>query len=329
MAKYKSDTSTQVYEFDNETSMTYTPPCNTDDINNFGKNFLPLFYSAIFTISILGNGLVLYILYKFENLRAITNIFLINLVASNLIVIFSLPFQAVYHYHEWIFGSVACKMVGGAYFLGIYSSVLFLTLITLDRYQAVVHAVAATKRRHSCYAFTMSAIVWSVCGIASLEAFFSHDTEDDLFLGITCGKTSDSKVLGTYPQFVIFFIFPLAVTLYCYIRIGVVVILSRMKGKHRTVKIIFVIVVLFFMCWTPYNVVLIMKEHNSGDNCDDSLIYVQYITHNIAHLYFCVNPVFYTFVGRKFQTHVRRLLVNQVPCLTSHMTVTTNSRSFS
>ncbi|XP_076827465.1 C-C chemokine receptor type 3-like [Brachyhypopomus gauderio] len=324
MATYAPDTST-LDDYDG--NMTFLPPCEKTSISNFGKTFLPVFYCVIFTLSILGNGLVLYILHKFENLRTVTNILLMNLVASNLIFTFSLPFQAFYHYREWIFGSLTCKIVNSAYFLGFYSSVFFLVLMTFDRYLAVVHAVAATQHRQSCYAFTTSAIVWGVSGISSLEAFFSHDTQNDPFLGKMCEENIDSKVLGTYSQFVMFFVFPLAITLYCYIRIGVVVIFSRMKGKHRTVKLIFVIVVLFFICWTPYNVVLVMEEHRHP--CDHSLVYVQYVTHNIANLYFCLNPVFYTFVGRKFQNHVRRLLSKRVPCLMSHMTVATSTRSFS
>ncbi|XP_072534815.1 C-C chemokine receptor type 3 [Salminus brasiliensis] len=311
-------------------SVTSVSPCDSTDLNNFGRKFLPPFYAIIFTISLLGNGLVLFIMYKFERLNTVTNIFLINLVTSNLIFTASLPFQAVYHHSEWIFGTVACKLVNSIYFLGFYSSVLFLTLMTFDRYLAVVHVVFATKQRRSCYSIVTAAIVWVVSVLASLESYFSHEVEDDPFLGRICFDNSDPKhkIMGTYSQFVLFFIFPLVVILYCYVRIGLRVISTRMKGKHRTVKLILVIVVLFFMCWSPYNVILLMKEQVT-DPCDDSLDYPQYVTHNIAHLYFCVNPVFYTFLGRKFQNHVRRLLVKEVPCLKNHLAVSATSRSFS
>uniref|UniRef100_A0A3B1JH09 Chemokine (C-C motif) receptor 12b, tandem duplicate 2 n=1 Tax=Astyanax mexicanus TaxID=7994 RepID=A0A3B1JH09_ASTMX len=316
------------YEYDS--AVTSVSPCEYTDINNFGRMFLPPFYAIIFNISLLGNGLVLFIMYKFESLNTVTNIFLLNLVASNLIFTSSLPFQAVYHHSEWIFGLVACKLVNSIYFLGFYSSVFFLTLMTFDRYLAVVHVVFATKQRRSCYALVLAAVVWMVSVLATLESFFGHVVLEDPVLKRICEDNSnpEHKIMGTYSQFVLFFIFPLVVILYCYIRIGLRVISSRMKGKHRTVKLIFVIVVLFFLCWSPYNVILLMMEQVT-DPCDSSLNYSKYVTHNIAHLYFCINPVFYTFLGRKFQNHVRRLLVKEVPCLKTHLTTSGTSRSFS
>ncbi|XP_066539938.1 C-C chemokine receptor type 4 [Hoplias malabaricus] len=318
-------------DYDYNFTGTSVPPCNIVDINQFGQTFLPPFYYFIFTVSLLGNGLVLFIIYKFERLRTVTNIFLINLVVSNLIFSISLPFNAVYHTSEWIFGTVICKMVGSTNTLGFYSSVLFLTLMTFDRYLAVVHVVVANKQRHNCYAVTTTAVVWSVSVLGSLEPYFSLTVEDDPELGKICeDHDPDNKIMSTYPQFVLFFLFPLVVILYCYIRIGLRVVMTRVKGRHRTVKLIFVIVVLFFLCWTPYNVILLMKEQAKDNLCDYSLSYPEYITHNIAHLYFCISPVFYTFLGRKFQNHVRRLLVQKVPCLKDHISFSTSSsRSFS
>lgn len=317
------------YETDNST-MSYSPPCELTDIINFGSQLLPPFYIAIFIFSVLGNGVVLYILFKFEKLNTATNIFLINLVASDLVFTLGMPFQAVYHRSEWSFGQVGCKLMNGTYYLGFYSSVLFLTLMTFDRYLAVVHAVASVNWRQSCYAYISACVVWIVCALMSLENFLNSEVKKELSQGLICEmRDPEHKIIGTYFQVALFFIFPLVVVLYCYVRIGLRVLSTRMRSKQRPLKLIFVIVVLFFMCWTPYNVILVMKENDNRDPCDYSLYYLQYVTHSIANLYFCINPVFYTFLGRKFQNHVRRLLVDQVPCLKNHLYVSESSRSFS
>ncbi|MCI4374127.1 hypothetical protein PGIGA_G00002680, partial [Pangasianodon gigas] len=164
----KFDTSTTFDYEDDNSSMTYVPPCDLTDITNFSAHLLPPFYIVIFIISVLGNGLVLSILFKFEKLNTVTNIFLINLVASDLFFSLGLPFQAVYHSSEWSFGQVGCKLMNGTYHLGFYSSVLFLTLMSFDRYLAVVHAIAAEKWRKSCYAYISATVVWIVCGLTSL-----------------------------------------------------------------------------------------------------------------------------------------------------------------
>lgn len=318
------------YEEDNS-SMTYVSPCDITDITNFSSHLLPPFYIAIFIVSMLGNGAVLWILFKFEKLNTVTNIFLINLVASDLVFTLGMPFRAVYHSSEWSFGQVGCKLMNGTYYLGFYSSVLFLTLMTFDRYLAVVHAVASAKWRQSCYAYISASIVWIVSALMSVEIFLYYDLNPDPLQGLICTEMGDPKhkIIGTYFQVALFFIFPLVVVLYCYIRIGLRVLSTRMRSKQRPLKLIFAIVVLFFMCWTPYNVILVMKENDSENYCDYSLYYLQYITHSIANLYFCINPVLYTFLGRKFQSHVRRLLVNQAPCLKNYLHVSEISQSFS
>lgn len=325
------DTSTMSDYEDDNSSTTYVPPCDLVDISNFSKHLLPPFYIVIFIISVLGNGLVLYILYKFEKLNTVTNIFLINLVVSDLVFTLGLPFHALYHSSEWSFGQVGCKLMNGTYNLGFYSSVLFLTLMTFDRYLAIVHAVTAAKWRQSCYAYISAIAVWIVCGLTSLETFLNYGVTQDILQGLLCTDNGDDqhRIMGTYSQVALFFIFPLVAVLYCYIRIGLRVLSTRMRRKQRPLRLIFAIVVLFFMCWTPYNVILVMKENEDTDDCDYSLDYLQYVTHSIANLYFCVNPLLYTFLGRKFQNHVRRLLVDQVPCLKNHLHVSESSRSCS
>ncbi|XP_051970163.1 C-C chemokine receptor type 4 [Xyrauchen texanus] len=317
---------TEYYEYDS----TNGSLCNTIDINEFSRSFLPPFYYIIFVVSVLGNGAVLLVMYKFEKLNTVTNIFLINLVASNIIFTITLPFQAVYHSHEWIFGEALCKLVNSAYFIGFYSSILFLTLMTFDRYLAVVHCVVANKQRSSCYAVALSIIVWSVSLIASLDPFFHFSVQEDQLNGLLCEDFSESqwKVFSLYKQFIFFFIFPFAVFVYCYFRIILTVMYTRMVKKYRTVRLIFITVLMFFACWSPYNIILMIYENKDPYPCDDSLDdYAIRITNNIARLYFCINTVFYTFMGRKFQNHVRRLLVDQVPCLMNYITVSSSSRS--
>ncbi|TRY89134.1 hypothetical protein DNTS_018068 [Danionella cerebrum] len=306
-----------------------TGACSTIDINKFGKAFLPPFYSVIFIISILGNGVVLLVLYKFEKLNSVTNIFLINLVASNLIFSFTLPFQAVYHSGEWVFGEALCKAVHGAYYLGFYSSILFLTLMTFDRYLAVVHSMVANRQRRGCYASCLSLAIWFVSFLASLEYFVHFTVEEYPMAGLVCEDQGEEHWLmfSFYKQIVLFFLFPLAVFVYCYMRITLTVMATRMAGKHRTIRLVFVIVLMFFVFWSPYNIVLMIDEFKVEEDCGSSLPYVRYIASNLARLYFCISPVLYTFLGRKFQNHARGVLASHFSCLASRLSISSSSRS--
>ncbi|XP_063076328.1 C-C chemokine receptor type 4-like [Engraulis encrasicolus] len=308
--------------------------CNKLDIVKFGARNLPPFYYINFLISVLGNGLVLYIIYKYEKLSTVTNIFLLNLVISDLLFACSLPFDAVYYASEWIFGLAMCKLVRSLFSVGFYSSILFLTLMTFDRYLAVVHAVTAAKQRRKAYAISSSVVVWVVSLASSVKELILYTTSNDPKFGEMCEdfgfKKDNWQLFGYYQQFFLFFLVPLAIVLYCYVRITVRIMDTRMKEKCRAVKLIFVIVLTFFICWTPYNIVILLKalEMSSITTAEcpsDALDYAHFITRNLAFLYCCICPVFYTFIGKKFQNHFRRMLARHMPCL--NITVIDTSQS--
>lgn len=229
---------------------------------------------------------------------------------------------------NWIFGSVMCKIVGGMYYLGIYSSVLFLTLLTFDRHLAVVYSMSAARMRNLSYARISCAVVWLVSILACAKQLILHTTFNHFFENRKyCDEYpfltplhSQLKVSGFYLQLFLFLVFPLAVIIYCYVRIAITVITSKLASKFKTVRLIFFIVVLFFMCWTPYNIALLLDD---TEDCEKSqkLGYVLQITRNLAHLYFCISPILYTFVGQKFQNYFRQMLVKRFPTLKNHISV--------
>ncbi|XP_076018407.1 chemokine (C-C motif) receptor 12a [Genypterus blacodes] len=316
--------------------------CSKVIVNKFGAQFIPFFYHVNFVLSYLGNGLVLIIIYKYENLNTVTNIFLLNLVFSNILFASSLPFWATYHSSEWIFGLTLCKIVSCAYFIGFYSSILFLTLMTFDRYLAVVHAVAAAKSRKKAFAIIASVAVWCISIVASVKELVLNNVWKDQVYGMMCEETGFQKstmdkwrLFSYYQQFLLFFLLPLCMVLYCYISITIRILSIRMKEKCRAIKLIFVIIFTFFACWTPYNIVILLQaiqisatdENDEGCSESEGLGYALYVTRNMAYLYCCISPVFYTFVGKKFQSHFRRLLTKKIPCLASHISISSHSTS--
>lgn len=332
-------------EVGNTTDLSYVVPntvqlCSKATVNQFGARFIPVFYYTNFLLSYLGNGLVLFIIYKYEKLNTVTNIFLLNLVLSNVLFASSLPFWGKYHLSEWIFGVALCKMVSSAYFIGFYSSILFLTLMTFDRYLAVVHAVAAAKSRKRAYAIIASVAVWCISILASVKELVLQNVWKSPLDGLMCDESGYPestmerwRLVSYYQQFLLFFLLPLFMVMYCYISITVRILATRMREKCRAIKLIFVIIFTFFVCWTPYNIVILLRaiqiSSTRGDDgsCSESesLDYALYVTRNIAYLYCCVSPVFYTFVGKKFQSHFKRLMAKKIPCLKRHISLSSQS----
>lgn len=343
---YDEDLPPELLDFfdkaDNDTNLSYVvtgsvPFCMKEGVRSFGARVIPVFYYTSFLLSFLGNGLVLFIICKFEKLNTVTNIFLLNLVFSNILFASSLPFMAVSHQSQWIFGMALCKMVSSAYFIGFYSSILFLTLMTFDRYLAVVHAIAAANCRKRAYAIIATVAVWCISILASMKELVLRNVWESPSHGLVCEESGYGertmrvwRLVSYYQQFIGFFLLPLFTLIYCYITITIRILSTRMREKCRTIKLIFIIIFTFFICWTPYNVVIFLQaiqDSSAGvdQSCSESLDYALYISQNIAYTYCCISPVFYTFVGKKFQSHFRRLVAKYVPCLEGHITFSTQS----
>ncbi|XP_078794542.1 C-C chemokine receptor type 3-like isoform X2 [Oryzias latipes] len=310
-------------------------PCSSQSSNDLGAQLSVLYY-LMFIFSLVGNSLVLVIIHRFERLTTVTNILLLNLVISSLIFISSLPFIAAYlKLKKWIFGSAMCKIMGSVYYLGLYTSVLFLTLLTFDRHLAVVYPLNASHIRNRKYAFFSCAVVWIVSAVACIIPMITHNTVNSVgttlceqdYGNIPSAIGMKLRTTWFYLQLIMFLIFPVIVILYCYFRIAITVMSSKIVSKFKTVRLILVIVLLFFMSWAPFSILELMEDGTTNCVQKQRIEYGIVVSRNLAYFYFCISPFFYTFVGRKFQNYFRQLLVKRFPALKKYISVNEVSRT--
>ncbi|KAK2844294.1 hypothetical protein Q5P01_010953 [Channa striata] len=124
---------------------------------------IPVLHYLLFCLGVLGNFTVLWVLLRYIKLKTMTDVCLLNLALSDLILAVSLPMW-VYSFQDL----ASCKLITGVYQLGFYSGTLFVTLMSMDRYLAIVHAVAAMRTRTLRYGITASIIVWVVSVVMAI-----------------------------------------------------------------------------------------------------------------------------------------------------------------
>lgn len=92
-------------------------------IQNIMVNVFPL-YLIIFLLAVVGNVLVILTLVHNKRMRTVTNLFLLNLAISDLLLgIFCMPFTLVgMLLRDFIFGEMMCKLL--PYLQGVYHAVL-------------------------------------------------------------------------------------------------------------------------------------------------------------------------------------------------------------
>uniref|UniRef100_A0A8C1VIY7 Chemokine (C motif) receptor 1a, duplicate 1 n=1 Tax=Cyprinus carpio TaxID=7962 RepID=A0A8C1VIY7_CYPCA len=293
--------------------------CRKEEMVKIGSIIIPIFFTAVVVLSCIGNILVLVILALYESLKSLTNVFILNLAVSDLLFTFGLPFWASYYVWGWTFGEVGCKAVKFFFYVGFYSSVLFLTLMTVQRYMAVVHPLSDWER---CRGLSVSPyIVWILSGTVALLGSLHSEVIKESDSQYCEYGSAEWKSSIAYFQNAFFFI-AFVIMGYCYGRMLRTIIKSRTKKKHKTVRLIFCIALVFFIGWAPYNIVMFLKSLNFHPFtvCEVSirLDYAYYSCRMIAFSHCCLNPVFYVFVGVKFRNHLKMILQKISICLDSH-----------
>ncbi|KAL7864144.1 hypothetical protein AOLI_G00155640 [Acnodon oligacanthus] len=298
------------YEFDNVTDSGF---CSKETVAKVGSIAVPLFFTIVVVLSLVGNILVLVILGLYETLRSLTNIFILNLAVSDLMFTLGLPFWACQYIWGWTFGDAGCKGVTFVFSAGYYSSIVLLMLMTIQRYIAVVHPLSDWERGQRFAAVPI--LAWVVSFAAAIPAVLYSEVmadPDDSGMLYCAFNSTKTKINTTYQQN-IFFIAAFVVMDFCYIRILQTILKCRKNKRHRTIRLIFCIVAVFFVGWAPYNTVIFLQtlaEHPNFDNCNIStnLDYAHYVCELLAFSHCCLNPVFYVFVGVKFRNHLKMIL---------------------
>lgn len=263
------------------------------------------FFILIFIFSVMGNCLLLCVLVFYENLKNVTNLFTLNLACSDLIFTVTLPFWAVDQLQHWIFGDFACKFMTLLYFLGFYSSVILLTAITVDRFIIVVLHNWPSKplRRQRC-AMVACAAAWAISIAASVSDAIKVKVKIH-FYSSTCEEHSDvsDEKLGYYLQVSLLFFLPFAIVIFCYSAILKTVLQAKNRKRHRTVVVVLCIVAAFFICWGPYNIVLVLSLYEPESHYE--------VAYNIclilAYSHCCMNPLLYM-LSQKLRRHLLDLL---------------------
>ncbi|XP_024421789.1 C-C chemokine receptor type 1-like [Desmodus rotundus] len=314
------ENTTTPISYDETTEYNYedTTPCKKEDLRAFGAQLLPPLYSLVFVIGLVGNTLVVLVLMQYKRLKSMTSIYLLNLAVSDLLFLFTLPFWIDYSLKDnWVFGNGLCKLLSGFYYVGLYSEIFFIILLTIDRYVAIVHAVFALRARTVTFGIISSGITWVLAILAAIPGFYFSKTQQE-FTRYTCSLHFPQQHLQQWRQFqalklnIVGLILPLVVMIVCYTGILKILLRRPNEKKLKAVRLIFVIMLIFFLFWTPFNLTMFVSAFQDvllANQCEQSkqLDVAIQVTEMIAYTHCCINPIIYVFVGQRFRKYLRQL----------------------
>nr|APY20602.1 long wavelength sensitive opsin [Euroleon nostras] len=249
----------------------------------------PLWHSILgFTIfclgvvSVLGNGMVIYIFSTTKSLRTPSNLLVVNLAFSDFFMMLTMSPPMVYNcYHEtWVLGPFFCEIY--AFFGSLFGSISIwtMTMIALDRYNVIVKGLAAKPMTNGS-ALMRIALVWILSLVWTLAPFFGWNRYVPEGNMTACGTDYLSKDWTSRSYILIYSVFvyfaPLLMIIYAYTFIVQAVAAHeknmREQAKKMNVaslrsseaantsaecklaKVALMTISLWFMAWTPYLII--------------------------------------------------------------------------
>ncbi|XP_026025990.1 somatostatin-like receptor F_48D10.1 isoform X2 [Astatotilapia calliptera] len=249
---------------------------------------------TVFVVGLTGNTLAIYVVLRYAKMKTVTNIYILNLAMADELYIVGLPFlttQNVLSY--WPFGSFLCRVVMTADSMNQFTSIFCLTVMSIDRYLAVVHPIRSTKWRHPRIAkdtFNSCNMIWPEPKDVWSTAFILY-----------------TATVG--------FFGPLLIICLCYLLIVIKVKSSgarvgfskRRRSERKVTRMVVVIVVVFVLCWLPFfiinmvNLVVIIPESSATAG-------IYFFAVILSYANSCANPFLYGFLSDNFKQSFRKVL---------------------
>ncbi|XP_061122157.1 type-1 angiotensin II receptor [Syngnathus typhle] len=306
--------------------------CGMSGNHNIIFTLVPIVYSCNFVIGMVGNCMVVAVIYCYMRLKTVANIFVLNLAVSDLTFLITLPMWATFTatgYH-WPFGGFLCKTSAGLAMLNLYTSTFFLTALSIDRYLAIVHPVRSRRFRTVAYARITFVVVWLVALVLSVPTALTRDVLNVANTNNTlCGvlhPTSENRerlkgllLAISLMKSLMGFLVPFVIIITCYCLIGRALVGARHIQKSsrsrddEVLRMLAAAVLAFFLCWMPHQVfhlLQVLTQLMKMENCTlvEIIDTAMPFTICLAYLNSCVNPIVYGFVGRNFRKNCKRLL---------------------
>uniref|UniRef100_A0A3P9LIT3 Neuropeptide FF receptor 1 n=1 Tax=Oryzias latipes TaxID=8090 RepID=A0A3P9LIT3_ORYLA len=297
-----------------------------------------LAYTFIFLLCMVGNILVCLIVLENRCMRTVTNLFILNLAISDLLVgIFCIPTTLVDNLITgWPFSNTVCKMSGFVQGVSVSASVFTLVAIAVERFRCIVYPLqpklTLLVAKVAIVSIWVLAVVILCPAAVALTVekvpfhYMVHNNDFNQTLPLyTCYENfanPQMRKIYTAVLFAHIYLLPLAVITLMYISIGVKLCSSvvanrepqlaniRRHGqqmvsqkKIKVVKMLVVVTLLFMVSWLPLWTLMMMTDYGGLDRDQLDLLtsYIFPFAHWLAFSNSSVNPIVYGYYNKNFK----------------------------
>ncbi|XP_059375518.1 platelet-activating factor receptor-like [Carassius carassius] len=320
-----------------------TPPTigNSSTFNQFVDSefrytLFTIFYSLVFIFGLLANCYALYVLHRLRESKAMNEIriYMTNLTVADLLFVVALPFWIDYYknHGNWKNSDALCRITGSLFFINTYCSILFLTVISINRYWAVTRPLVAASSDCWKRGAIVSALIWVVTLAASVKSLtddgIPKNKENNISRCFEGYQDEDysTKYAMAVTHFIIISLFFLVflMVIICNISIARALLsqpISQPQAstgkrpggtKRRALRMLCAVIGVFVVCFLPHHVVqgpwvlsvLYLKEDWSKET-RQSLNDAHQITLMLMGFNCLLDPLVYCFATTKFRKYIQ------------------------
>ncbi|XP_042282716.1 P2Y purinoceptor 8 [Thunnus maccoyii] len=285
---------------------------------------ISVMYILVTAINLVGNGLSMWLLLFHTSPKTPSIIFMINLTLTDLALGTALPFQIAYQlqgYH-WNLGPNMCSFLTLVFYTNMYCSILTMMAIGIDRYLGIVRPMLFRETRGRKSIAVISCLLMWAMVLSVLYPLMTTDLTYNIpELGITtCFDVLKKDMLPSLLAWVAFlfsmvfvlFLFPFCVTVFCYVSvIHKLASDSRTAQKERAIRLAFIVLLVFTLCFAPNNILLL--THTVMRLFYQKSLYMAY---KLSLCFSCVNscldPFIYYFACKDFRQKLRQIINLQI-----------------
>ncbi|XP_046707184.1 neuromedin-U receptor 1 [Silurus meridionalis] len=316
--------------------------------NHLGPRRSPQFlticisYMLIFCVGLLGNALTCTVIMRHRSMRTPTNYYLLSLATSDLLVLLlGLPLELyeLWSNYPFLLGPGGCYFKTCLFETVCFASVLNVTAVSGERYLAVVHPLRVKHVMTHGHVRRIIVALWivsflcalpntSLHGMTMLPPKFGWSFPESA----VCGLVKPAWIYGLLVQLtaLFFFLIPMIIIGTLYLLIALQLhqetrllqndaktsnpgVQSKLQTtRHRQVtKMLFVLVVVFGVCWAPFHIDRVMWSYIEEWSKEQHLAFesIHLISGVFFYLSSAVNPVLYSLMSSRF-----RELFQEVAC---------------
>ncbi|XP_070786809.1 atypical chemokine receptor 3b [Enoplosus armatus] len=286
---------------------------------------LSVLYVFIFLVGLAANTLVVWVNLRSGRNRYETHLYILNLSVADLCVVATLPVwvTSLLQGGRWPFGEAVCKLTHLVFSVNLFSSIFFLTCMSVDRYLSItLYANAPDSRRKKVVRWLICILVWLLALAASVpDTYFLQAVKSSHSDGAVCRPVYPSNnprewMVGVQLSFMVLgFAIPFPVITGFYLLLAAAIPPSSDHERCTSRRIILTYIVVFLVCWLPFHAVLLLDTLSLLNvlpfSCrlENFLDVALHLTQCFSLVHCCINPILYNFFNRDYRYDLMKAFI--------------------